>query len=163
LSEGKIKLSYPLFCQLRPFWVLFPTESDRNTCLCKLWEYIELKAKALIKSNVLKENTLEDILKERVCDEKSINCMNSICTNCQDRHFNINERDFEQKIIWCEWKNKREKRSLNNMNGKEKIVSSTVKETITPETSELLHVYERDCKLYMKHLYNCWRQYRYFN
>ncbi|XP_050669609.1 uncharacterized protein LOC126968634 [Leptidea sinapis] len=36
------KVSYSYFCQQRPFWVLIPDVSDRETCLCKTHANIEL-------------------------------------------------------------------------------------------------------------------------
>ncbi len=39
LAENPRKsVSYSLFCRLRPFWVVHPTLSYRETCLCKLHE-----------------------------------------------------------------------------------------------------------------------------
>lgn len=29
------QISYSVFCRLRPFWIIAPTEKDRETCLCK--------------------------------------------------------------------------------------------------------------------------------
>lgn len=35
LAESKLKVSYSVFCRLRPFWVVEPSDLDRETCLCK--------------------------------------------------------------------------------------------------------------------------------
>jgi hypothetical protein len=32
------QISYSVFCRLRPFWTVAPTEKDRETCLCKICE-----------------------------------------------------------------------------------------------------------------------------
>lgn len=36
LAEHSSSISYSLFCNLRPFWVVVPKANDRDTCLCKL-------------------------------------------------------------------------------------------------------------------------------
>jgi len=36
LTENTNNISYSLFCKLRPFLVVHPTLSERNTCLCKI-------------------------------------------------------------------------------------------------------------------------------
>ena len=40
LGESSCKVSYAFFCKERPFWVVVPTERDRDTCLCKTHEHV---------------------------------------------------------------------------------------------------------------------------
>ncbi|ESN91594.1 hypothetical protein HELRODRAFT_165647 [Helobdella robusta] len=40
-------ISYPMFTRLRPFWVRMPTSKDRETCLCKKHDNVQLKADKL--------------------------------------------------------------------------------------------------------------------
>ncbi len=48
LSENSDeKISYSLFCHLRPFWVVNPTISERDTCMCKLHENLSFVAEKL--------------------------------------------------------------------------------------------------------------------
>ena len=55
------KVSFTTFCKLRPFWVVFPNESDRSTCLCKLCENTQFMSIALKKKEAIKTDNLESI------------------------------------------------------------------------------------------------------
>lgn len=50
-----LKLSYVSFTRLRPFWVLPPSEKDRDTCLCKACENPRLLVEKLVNMAILKE------------------------------------------------------------------------------------------------------------
>lgn len=46
IIETKEKISYSSFCRRKPFWVIAPKESDKETCACKLHENTQLMADA---------------------------------------------------------------------------------------------------------------------
>lgn len=48
------QISYSVFCRLRPFWTVAPTEKDRETCLCKICENGRYLAECLKNYNVLR-------------------------------------------------------------------------------------------------------------
>jgi len=37
-ENSDLKISYRTFCRLKPFWVVWPKEKDRDTCQCKTHE-----------------------------------------------------------------------------------------------------------------------------
>lgn len=41
LAENNVRISYSSFCRLRPFCVVHPSLSDRETCQCKLHENLK--------------------------------------------------------------------------------------------------------------------------
>ena len=43
-SENVFDVSYASLCKLRPFYVVEPTELDRQTCQCKIHENLQLVA-----------------------------------------------------------------------------------------------------------------------
>lgn len=43
LSTYSMIIGYSLFCQLRPFWVVEPKLTDRDTCACITHENVNLK------------------------------------------------------------------------------------------------------------------------
>lgn len=48
LSEHPlVRISYSLFCRMRPFWVVTPTLTDRETCLCKTHENLSFLVEKL--------------------------------------------------------------------------------------------------------------------
>ena len=54
-SENVFDVSYASLCKLRPFYVVEPTELDRQTCQCKIHENLQLGLEmcaTLIRGNV---------------------------------------------------------------------------------------------------------------
>ncbi|XP_054259552.1 uncharacterized protein LOC128984273 [Macrosteles quadrilineatus] len=41
-EHSHLKLSYASFCKLRPFWIVMPKVTDRDTCLCTVHENMNL-------------------------------------------------------------------------------------------------------------------------
>jgi len=37
-ENSDLKISYRTFCRLKPFWVIWPKEKNRDTCQCKTHE-----------------------------------------------------------------------------------------------------------------------------
>jgi len=46
-------VSYSTFTRLRPFWVSAAQPKDRQTCLCKMHDYVQLKAEKLFQLKIL--------------------------------------------------------------------------------------------------------------
>ncbi|CAG2231225.1 unnamed protein product [Mytilus edulis] len=53
LENTDIKISYPTFCRMRPFWVQPPKDSDRETCACKYHENKQILVNSLYGLNCL--------------------------------------------------------------------------------------------------------------
>ena len=78
LSENsKTKISYSLFCKMRPFWVVPPPDKDRETCLYKMHENLQYLATTLKELKLLKNNNLDNLVK-RVIFMKSPACMGNV-------------------------------------------------------------------------------------
>lgn len=162
LSEINGRISYKTFCRLRPFWVKFPTDRDRNTCLCRLCDNTQLMASALRKANVLNTGNLEEIVKETVCDIHQEECMFNNCSKCKGKRMELNRNIESEDIQWHEWKTKTEKRNIKDGKGlKEKEVSFTVKEQISGTISELSEKFEDQIVRYKKHQFIYRWQYGY--
>lgn len=161
VSETKSKISYTTFCRLRPFWVLFPTESDRQTCVCKTCDNTQLMASALEKAGATDTNNLEDIIHDIACDVKNKECMYGECKGCQSMAFK--KENYTEELQWFQWRIKTEKRSIKTDKGPVvKDVTFTVKESMTGTISDLADSFEEQIKRYKKHVYNIRAQYRYF-
>lgn len=61
VSETGMTVSYSLFCKLRPFFVVEPTELDRQTCQRKIHENTKFCADALFKSGVIQSDNLDSL------------------------------------------------------------------------------------------------------
>ena len=84
LENTEIKISYQSFCRLRPFWVVQPKESDRDTCACKTHENMQFLVNALHSSNLLSSTRLSDVVGKFACDISSMDCMYGKCEKCKN-------------------------------------------------------------------------------
>ena len=50
-ENNDISISYTSFCRQRPFWVVRPRDSDRETCACRIHENMALVVDALDKNS----------------------------------------------------------------------------------------------------------------
>lgn len=142
LSENP-PMSYSTFCRLRPFWVLFPSERDRNTCQCKLCENTNFMFRALKNANVLEAQSLDELL--------------------EGREWNYDKKKRNDEIQWEEWTTKSEKREIKRGNKFErKNVTFTVKETFSNNVSNLVDKFDNQIKRYRSHSINIKNQYRYY-
>jgi len=66
ITESKSKIGFITFNRLKPFWVVSPKETDRDTCLSKLCENIRLTSRALTTSNIIKSQDKHELLK-KIC------------------------------------------------------------------------------------------------
>lgn len=73
-------ISYPAFCQLRPFGVVHPSLSDRKSCQCKLHEKLGFLAEKL---KVIETANLERLVELVCCDVTSKSCMYGECGGCK--------------------------------------------------------------------------------
>ena len=157
LAEGKnMKISYSLFCRLRPFWVVCPVESDRNTCLCKQCDNTQLQLKELSKVSSLPK-CVEDVVKERVCSVLNRDCMLQKCATCKEKSKLLSlTKKRRDEIQWEQWQRKTEKRNIKSgKESKEKNITITVKETRKGTVGELVSLFESNLCQYMRHIYNC--------
>ena len=98
-----VKIGYTLFCRLRPFWVLQPTFKDRETCLCKRHDNIQLMADALYREKAASSVNPTELLKFLVCKE-SKDCMYRECTVCSDKCLpRMSNIDGAKDISFLSW------------------------------------------------------------
>ncbi|XP_061564752.1 zinc finger protein 275-like [Cololabis saira] len=74
LSEHIGDVSYTTFCRLRPFWVVTPSSSDHDTCLCKRHENLQFMANALQSQGLLSSRNIEEMSEATMCDPKAKTC-----------------------------------------------------------------------------------------
>lgn len=81
LSESD-QVSYSCFCTLRPFWVIVPTEADRETCQCRTHENLQFMANTLYSQGLTASKHLEEMVDATMCDLKSKLCAYGECKDC---------------------------------------------------------------------------------
>ena len=120
LSENPSdKLSFALFCKLRPFWVVVPREQDRDTCLCKLCENFGYMVKSLIQSKILMVTNVHHLVESVTCDTASKACMYGECDECSHVHESTGllldkNMDNNETTKWREWATIKELRVIGD-------------------------------------------------
>ncbi|KAL0821918.1 hypothetical protein ABMA28_005315 [Loxostege sticticalis] len=158
-EETGIKASINTFRRHRPFYVVKPRLSDRETCVCKIHANIEFKFQALQKLKVLNPGVkLMDMLEEIVCDKKSKECMYSECNICKTATvtYNFTQRGRNDNVTWFEWTTKEVEYQKNNETKKTKKI---VIESKTEKLEILLSHFEKELKKFKEHYFNVWHQY----
>ena len=162
LTENSgFKISYSLFCRLRPFWVTPPTERDRQTCLCKLHENCQLAISKLKNIRILTTDSIEQVLKSVSCDIESKSCMYGECPACKDPVFCIveEETDKNAETSWMQWKTVREERDVK---GVSKTVNLTVKAEVKGSVGDLIDECINLLEQMKRHHFNIRHQYRFY-
>ncbi|MES9884828.1 MAG: hypothetical protein ABW185_28615 [Sedimenticola sp.] len=158
-SEISIKISYTTFCRLRPFWVLFPTDRDRNTCLCKLCDNTQFMVSSLKKVGVTDTDDIDKLVDKIVCDSKQKECMYGDCIECGEKEITINTDKLNDETTWSEWTIKKENRTVRS---EDKEVSFTVKQLVSGSIGELVEKCQTILKTYKRHVYNVRSRFKYF-
>lgn len=68
----------------RPFWVLTPTSSKRETCLCKVQDNLQFILDKLQTMGILRRVTMEKLGDTIVCSSNNKDCMCGLCEVCKD-------------------------------------------------------------------------------
>jgi len=167
-----MQCSYSLFCRLRPFWVVAPSDRDRDTCMCKVHDNLQLLVDKLQSLKVLPHVSIDKLCEAIVCDSKSKDCMYGTCKRCAGRKIeicvhsedtdnktlcdicvvNLRKFDTNQIVTYEKWISK-----VETHNDKQSTI--TVKEK---ETASLFDVVNRFNELLTgikKHLFNIRHQY----
>lgn len=151
------KYSYATFFRYKPFYVLSPNASSRDTCMCIKHANMELKFEALKKNGVISHPNISDLLKNIVCDTKSYECMYNKCEKCANARVTYSEDKFQEEVIWRQWV--REDHKYNKNDGEH-----TTKKTFKKETkglvSDLVADFEKQLNLFKIHNFNWGEQYR---
>ncbi|KAL0829793.1 hypothetical protein ABMA28_003276 [Loxostege sticticalis] len=98
-----LKNLYATFFRYKPFYVLSPNASSRDTCMCMKHANMELKFEALKKNGVISHPNISDLLKNIVCDTKSYECMYNKCEKCANARVTYSEDKFQEEVIWRQW------------------------------------------------------------
>ena len=131
LAENPDKnISYVTFTRNRPFWVRIPTAKDRDTCLCKKHENIQLMADKLFQLGLIKVKNCENTLEMICCNTSNYDCMARECGICRDRviafssHGPINE---DAVVVWSEWTTVNEEYKKDGQSKTAKVTAKRIK------------------------------------
>ena len=99
-------ISYVTLTRYRPFWVRQPTAKDRETCLCKKHENVQLAVDKLHQLGALSVKNVEELLKGICCSVNRKECMFRECEACLDKRVQFQDKCLlkdESIVVWSEW------------------------------------------------------------
>lgn len=157
-SHPGLKISYALFCKLRPFYVLIPKLASRSTCLCITHANMALIITKLYNLKIIREKTAQEVLRTLTCDkqESKEKCLVGICKDCKKNSIVFLDFRPEEQIFYEQWKTKRVNLVIK---GKEKVCQKTIKDYIKCSKADLINVLQYSLKKFMTHERNVIHQY----
>ncbi|XP_049876011.1 uncharacterized protein LOC126377838 [Pectinophora gossypiella] len=158
LDTNALKIGYTLFCQLRPFWVVPPKLTDRDTCACILHENINLKLSALKKAKILGFDNHQSGLQILCCNRYLEKCLLRQCNECSTKVLPYAEFDNSQDILVQQWIHGKET-ITDSKTKKERIISKYKKETTSMRPRDLIIQLQNDLQKLFQHEVNIVHQY----
>lgn len=92
-------LSYATFCLLKPFYVVHPEFSSRDTCLCKTCENARLLVRSLYNAKALEVSTVDARTLTLCCPVKTEDCLQRSCLKCSENLIPFLECDEKKKKL----------------------------------------------------------------
>ncbi|XP_060762316.1 uncharacterized protein LOC132871810 isoform X2 [Neoarius graeffei] len=155
MSENPGRLSYSMFCRLRPFWVK-PSLADRETCMCKLHENLSFVAQKLKQLQLIETSELEELANQICCSPSNKHCMYGECEQCKKEIIPISDAYKPEEDVVCPQWIMKEK---NKKNEDEKTVKITVKENLHTSQENLVEMFHSLLHRFRRHLFNIKQQY----
>lgn len=159
-AENKRRVSYSTFYRCRPFWVIQPTDKDRETCACKLCENMKYMTEALHKTKAIDTSNPDVLLHYVVCSKLNKRCMYGECQACEHKKMPMIVKDGTQEVSWKKWKTIKENRILKNNATKE--ITLTVKHEEKGTLHELIDNFHDQIWRYRRHIFNITNQHRHY-
>ena len=158
-SENMHKMTYSLFCRLRPFWVIKPREKDRQTCMCRIHDNLNLKLKAAHTASMIRTKDINEVVKTIVCDENNKACMYRECTTCGQRRVGLDTETEGRpsQVEWYEWKTRREELLQNDQ---AKIITKVMKSKEQGSRKVLAEEICKETHRACRHIFNIRHQYK---
>lgn len=90
-AEHIKKTSYSTFCKCRPFWIMFPKVSDRNSCKCVLHENMTLLVRKLNSKKVIGLKSSYELCKDLCCKGGHLKekFLERRCNRCKNKMINM--------------------------------------------------------------------------
>ena len=159
-SEMSCVISYSMFCTMRPFWVVPPSQRDRQTCLCITHENMDLRLSKLNQLKAIPDKRATTVLAGVACDVTAKSCMYGDCTSCSDLSIEISKDvDASTPATWQEWKSIKEERDIN---GSKKQVTITKKIMHERTLVQLVEIVNSQLPKFKRHQFNMHHQQAYY-
>ena len=155
VENATVKVSYVVFCRLRPFYVVMPTDKDRDTCLCKIHKNIQYLATKLKDLQLVKTDNLDELVESVSCNTADRVCMYGECRRSEEHLITMDIPDENVQTSWYAWKTIREDRQIKKQGNTElKEVTLTIKEEVFGTVSDLTDKFQDHLIRFKKHHFN---------
>lgn len=125
VSTTCFKPSYSYFCKNRPFWIVYQTLQERQTCLCQKHENANYIVSSLKQLKVVNGTTAKEIAEEMCCEGYKVNCLLRKCHTCVSKSITFNQYDCDADVFYNSWVQKKD--TYKDKTGKVKFVKNVVK------------------------------------
>lgn len=162
MENKEISLSYASFCRQRPWWVLPPRQSDRETCFCKIHENTRFLAIELKKKQLLNTDNLRSLVSQAACSTSDKMCMYGNCRKCKDVRIIQAEKkiDLNEDAKWFQWVTKKETRMVKS---EEKEITLTQKDDeIQGKVGDLIDEFHSQLERFKIHSFNIENQLKHY-
>ena len=154
-------MSYASFCKIRPFWVVKPLLSGRDTCRCVKHANMSFMTSKLEQMKILPKTTgCRELCAQMCCHNVSSNkkCMYGECSKCKTKQLPVTlSGRGDEEIQYHQWENVTEARLDKHKNPfNVRFVSRT---KITNTIEAVIGNVEKQMPAFMKHVYNVDHQY----
>lgn len=158
LEGGKAK--YTAFKKYRPFYVLRPKLSNRETCGCIKHENIMLKIEKLKLFGMIETKDLDIILSKVQCDLNSKECAYRECSFCKDKVISLNWGSHNQSetVNYEEFRLDKHEYT-NKKDNKIYITKKMEKKPVSESLGNLVQKFNIELSIIKKHIYNIKHQY----
>jgi len=102
---GAQRLSYASFCRLKPFWIVDPKHTVRDTCLCIKHANMEFILGKLHQLKLIESASTSHLTKTLCCNDNDRSCMYGECLVCGVKKLAINVDDGLQVTFSCSFHN----------------------------------------------------------
>lgn len=98
-------ISFATFCRYKPFYVLKPNLSSRDTCLCMKHSNFGYLIKQMYAHKLIPVHTIEDVCKKICCDPKNEECVHRNCNNCLSKidSLLLEKEDLNISMSYSKW------------------------------------------------------------
>lgn len=158
-----LNVSRSQFFKLKPFWIVRPKVTDRETCACKIHENFSSKVKKMHHLGMIHTLSVTDVVASSVCDSENIDCMYGRCEACKDRTFpaNVDPTTKNNIISWTEWTTRSTPvtKKLQDGTTTETDIRTTTLEKKVASVEKLVELTKSELPRISTHLYNILHQF----
>lgn len=151
LKTRPFKISYASFCRLKPFWIMTPSVTQRDTCQCVIHENFRLLLRGLSNGKAIASSDPSAIKSQLCCNtSETESCLFRTCKACKDYVIRYETFDGALKINYQQWM----RTKVNYVDPKtktQKTIDRVVKQTVTKPVIDIVRQTEQEVFNFLSH------------